>query len=281
MVAAEVRVNGQHGAVPPCDVAHRLIDAAAEAVPRKRGTQLARVTHADVADEIRHAVLVLLLDGYIQLIRMIAQLARLIVLQGVLHRLRRGALFQHRLCDLLLRVFVRLLKGFVEVRPWFRRISRQLLNHLLIVPRRPFAEAFVRVRHLRQGSASPADQQQQQRASGGLPSSAHRRAAAEIRNFIIPLPERVFRAAPRLLRMLRIAPERRAPELVNGSHDFLNLLRLRISCRNAHDSKILYCLSVFAVKPWQSGFGMQKHHALQPLYHPICPDEAPLCCAGG
>ena len=82
VIAAEIGVDGHDRRIAPGNIADRLIDAAAEIVAGKRGAQLGNVRQADIADEIGHAVLLLLLDGNLELVRIINQLARLVELEA-------------------------------------------------------------------------------------------------------------------------------------------------------------------------------------------------------
>ena len=71
MIAAEVCIDRQHRRIAACDVADGFVDAAAEIIAGKRGAQLADVGSLDVADEVRHAVLLFLFDGDLELVRFI------------------------------------------------------------------------------------------------------------------------------------------------------------------------------------------------------------------
>ena len=161
VVAAEVRVDRQHRAVAPGDVADGLVDAAAEVVAGEGRAKLAHVAELDVAHEVRHAVLLLLLDGDAQLLRLIAQLARRIFLEGARGFGRdagvgRGqGLLDDRL--LILRVDGERLAQLAVGRG---RGAGQRLDGLLVLHRRPLRKARLHVRHVAQRRAGVAQRQQ-------------------------------------------------------------------------------------------------------------------------
>ncbi len=134
MIAAEVGVDGEHRAVASGDVADGFIDAAAEVVARKRRLELADIRKLYVGNKVGHAVLLLLLDGYLELIGFIDQLARLIELEAGCRlrrdfRARRGA--ENLLLGFLLRVDH--LNRLIQLAARLWRFARQHLQSFLVL----------------------------------------------------------------------------------------------------------------------------------------------------
>ena len=82
MVAAEVRVNRQNRLIAAGNIADRLVDAALEIVARKRRAELLDAGQLDIADEVGHAVLLLLLNRNGHAVILIMQLTRFIQLKA-------------------------------------------------------------------------------------------------------------------------------------------------------------------------------------------------------
>ena len=212
VIAAEVRVDGQHRIVAARDVADRLVDAAAEIVARERRAQLAHVAELDIAHEVGHAVLFLLLDGDAEPVRLIGELARGIRLE-LAFRLRRDAGIGrgHRLLEdglLILRIDRQRL-GQLAFR--LRGRARQNLDGLFVLNLRPALKAGLHVRHVAHRRAGVAQGQQHRRAQ-----QRHQRpvrARTNGRHIEIPLaePARVL-GARLLLRRQVISPRRGSPE---------------------------------------------------------------------
>ena len=81
MIAAEVRVNCQNGIVAAGNIADRFIDAALEIVARKRRSELIDAGQLNIADEIGHAVLLLLLDGNSHAVVFVVELTRFVMFE--------------------------------------------------------------------------------------------------------------------------------------------------------------------------------------------------------
>ena len=235
VIAAEIRVDGEHGAVPSGDVGDGLVDAAGEAVARKRRAQLADVGELNVADEVGHAVLLLLLDGDAHPVGPIAQLARLIVLErggcggavpavpgvGALRRGRRQRLLVH----LLLHSLLIEAHGLVERGARLRRAAGELLDGLLVLRLRPVGKARLHIRYITHRRAGVAKQQHQQRAGRGGQRAGIARGLGQVE---VPLAEapRMLDAAL-LLRRTVIAARGRPLELIQGFHRLRGFLPRR------------------------------------------------------
>ena len=212
VIAAEVRVDGQHRIVASSDVADRLVDAAAEIVARKRRAKLAHVAELDIAHEVGHAVLFLLFDGDAQPVRLIGELARGVRLELGL-RLRRNARVGrgHRLLDDLLLILRVGGQRLAQLAAGIRGRARQGLDGLLVLDLRPIRKAGLHVRHVAHRRAGVAQCQQHGRAQQRHERPVH--ARPDDRNIEIPLAEPARMLCARLLlRRQVISPRRGAPE---------------------------------------------------------------------